>query len=79
MKITKFSREEVFKALYGTSGNIKNAYLYLKDNINYEKYFFIDTDDYIIKNLRKKNYFKELMDKKGEELIREREQFLGLK
>ena len=33
MKITKYSREEVFKALNGTSGNIKYAYLYLMDNI----------------------------------------------
>ena len=79
MKITKFSREEVFRALYCTSGNIKHAYLYLMDNIKYEKYYFIDTDDYIIKNLRTKNYFKELMDKKGEELIKEREIFLGIK
>ena len=79
MKITKYSREEVFKALNGTSGNIKYAYLYLLDNIKYEKYYFIDTDDYIIKNLRKKNYFKELLDKKGEILIREREKFLGIK
>ena len=31
MKITKYSREEVFKALYGTSGNIEQAYLYLMD------------------------------------------------
>ena len=79
MKITKFSREEVFRALYGTSGNIKHAYLYLMDNIKYDKYYFLDTDDYIIKNLRTKNYFKELMDKKGEELIKEREIFLGIK
>ena len=79
MKITKYSREEVFKALYCTSGNIKQAYLYLMDEIKYEKYYFIDTDDYIIKNLRKKNYFKDLMDQKGEELIKERETFLGIK
>jgi hypothetical protein len=51
MKITKYSREEVLKALYGTSGNIKYAYLYLMDNEKYEKYYFTDTDDYII------NYF----------------------
>ena len=79
MKITKYSREEVFKALNGTSGNIKYAYLYLMDNIKYEKYYFIDTDDYIIKNLRNKSYFKELLEKKGEELIKEREKFLGIK
>jgi len=78
MKITKKSREEVYIAYYGTSGNIKNAYLYLMDNDKYEKYFFLDTDDYIIKNLRKKNYFKELLEKKGEELIKEREKFLGI-
>ena len=79
MKITKYSREEVFKALNGTSGNIKYAYLYLMDNLKYEKYYFIDTDDYIIKNLRNKSYFKELLEKKGEELIKEREKFLGIK
>ena len=45
----------------------------------YEKYYFLDTDDYIIKNLKKKNYFKELLEKKGEKLIKEREDFLGIK
>ena len=78
MKITKKSREEVYIAYYGTSGNIKNAYLYLMDNDKYEKYFFLDTDDYIIKNLKHKNYFKELLEKKGEELIKERKKFLGI-
>ena len=54
MKISKLSREEVCKALYGTSFDIKNAYLYLKDNEKYDKYFFMKTDDYIIKNLEEK-------------------------
>lgn len=79
MKISKYNREKVFRALYGTSGNIKHAYLYLTDEIKYEKYFFYDTDDYIIKNLKDKNYFKELLENKGEELIKEREIFLGIK
>ena len=79
MKISKYSREEVFKALYGTSGNVKNAYLFLMDSIKYEKYNFVDTDDYILKNLKKKSYYKDLFDKKGEELIKEREKFLGIK
>jgi NACalpha-BTF3-like transcription factor len=79
MKISKYSREEVFKALYGTSGNVKNAYLFLMDNIKYEKYNFVDTDDYVIRNLKKKSYYKDLLDKKGEELIKEREKFLGIK
>ena len=79
MKITKYNREQVFRALYGTSGNLKHAYLYLMDEIKYEKYFFYDTDDYIIKNLKSKNYFKDLLENKGEELIKEREKFLGIK
>ena len=79
MKLTKYSREEVFKALFGTSGNIKNAYLYLMNSAKYEKFFFYDTDDYIIKNLTKKEYFQQVLDAKGEELIKEREKFLGIK
>ena len=79
MKISKYSREEVFRALYGTSGNIKNAYLFLMDSIKYEKYKFEDTDDYTIKNLKKQKYYKDLLEKKGEELIKEREKFLGIK
>ena len=78
MKITKFSRDEVFKAFYGTSGNIKYTYLYLMDNVKYKKYYFKDTDDNIIKNMEQK-YFKELLEIKGEELIKEREIFLGIK
>ena len=79
MKISKYSREEVFKAFYGTSGNIKNTYLYLMDKLKYEKYCFKETDDYIIKNMKEQKYFKELLESKGEELIKERETFLGIK
>ena len=79
MKISKLSREEVLVALYGTSFNVKNAYLYMMDNEKYEKYFFLGTDDYVIKNLRDKGYFVDLKNIKGEELIKEREKFLGIK
>jgi len=79
MKITKKSREEVYIAFYGTGGNIKNAYLYLMDNEKYEKYFFLGTDDYVIKNLKDKGYFVDLKNIKGEELLKEREKFLGIK
>ena len=79
MKISKFSREEVFKALYRTSGNIKHAYLFLKDNEKYKKYFFLDKDDYIIKNMKDRKDYKGLISKKGEDLIKEREKFLGIK
>ena len=44
MKITKFSREEVFKALYGTSGNIEHAYLYLMDEKNGEVKEYYNSD-----------------------------------
>ena len=67
MKITKYSREEVFKALYGTSGNIKYAYLYLMDNEKYEKYFFYQSDDYVIKFLKNKHYYTKLIQQKGED------------
>ena len=79
MKKTKFNREEVAKALYGTSNNIQNAYLYLQDNEKYEKFFFCETDDYIIKNLRNKGYYLDLINQKGENLVKEREKFLGIK
>ena len=79
MTISKLSREEVLVALYGTSFNIKNAYLYMMDNEKYEKYFFLGTDDYVIKSLRDKGYFVDLKNIKGEELLKEREKFLGIK
>jgi NACalpha-BTF3-like transcription factor len=79
MKISKFSREEVFKALYRTSGNIKHAYLFLKNNEKYKKFFFLDKEDYIIKNMKDSKDYKGLISKKGEDLIKEREIFLGIK
>jgi hypothetical protein len=79
MTISKLSREEVLVALYGTSFNIKNAYLYMKDNEKYEKYFFLGTDDYVIKNLKDKGYYVDLKNIKGEDLLKERQKFLGIK
>ena len=79
MKISKFSREEVLKALYGTSYNIKNAFLFFKNNEKYDKYFFLGTDDLVIEKMRDKKYYKDLVDDKGIELVKEREKFLGIK
>ncbi len=79
MKMSKFSREEVVDALYGTSNNLENAYKYLQDKDKYEKFYFVQTDDYIIKNLRNKGYYIDLINDKGEELVKEREKFLGIK
>ena len=63
MKISKLSREEVLIALYGTSYNIKNAFLYLKDNEKYDKYFFQATDDLVIEKMMDKKYFKDLLNR----------------
>ena len=79
MKLTKCTREEVLRALYGCTGNIKHAYLFFMDNQKYEKYFFYHTDDYIIKNLKNKHYYKKKKKKKGEDLVKEREKFIKKK
>lgn len=79
MKITDCKIEEVFRALHGCNGDIKKAYLYLKDSKKYENYIFLKTDDYIIKNLKNKNFYIQLINKKGEENVKERERFLKKK
>ena len=79
MEKTKFSREVVVDALYGTSNNIENAYKYLQDKDKYDKFYFVETDDYIIKNMRDRGYYIDLINDKGEELVKEREKFLGIK
>jgi len=83
MKITKFSREEVYNALYGTSSNIENAYLYLtqKEEKKNDIVFFTPEDDLIIKNDKneeKKEDMNKLMKEKGEKFIIERKKFLNL-
>ena len=73
------NRKELFNILYQTSGNVKYAYLYLSDPEKNEKYCFVQTDDYIIQNLRDKSYYQTLVQQKGIDLIREREIFLNIK
>lgn len=70
--------DDVKNALYKTSGNIQNAYLFLTNEDKYENLAFVGTDDYIIKNLRDKPYYKQLIESKGEESVKEREKFLGI-
>ena len=79
MKMTNSTEENALRALYGCTGDVKNAYLFLKDNKKYEKYFFFHTDDYIIKNLKNKNYYLDLLNKKGEDNVKIREKFLKKK
>jgi len=71
--------DDVKNALYKTSGNIQNAYLFLTNEDKYENLAFVGTDDYILKNLRDKPYYKQLIESKGEERVKEREKFLGIK
>ena len=82
MKITKFSREEVFNALYATSNNIENAYLYLMQNEQKknEIIFFRPEDDAIIKTCKniEDEEMKKLIEKKGEKSINERKKFLNI-
>ena len=79
MIISKLSREEVLVSLYGTSYDIKNAFLYLKNNEKYDKLFFTKTDDFVIQNIRNRDYLKDLINDKGIELVEKREKFLGIK
>lgn len=72
------TKEDIYQALYKTSCNIKNAYLFLLDPEKYENLAFIGTDDYIIQNLKGKQYYEQLVASKGKELISEREQFLNI-
>ena len=78
MKITKFGREEVFNALYGTNNNIENAFLYLTNKEMNEKLFFRPVDDLIIKNDNPKDALEKLIEEKGEKLVNERKQFLKI-
>ena len=78
MELTKLSKEEISLALFGTSGNIKNAFLYLNDKEKYKKYFFNETEDNIIKNMKDTDEYKALINDKGIELIKEREKFFSI-
>ena len=79
MSKTKFSRDEISLALFGTSGNVTNAILYLIDKDKNEKYFFNENDDKIIKNMRDTDEYNKLIEKKGRELVEEREKFFEIK
>ena len=72
------TKDDIYQALYKTSCNIKNAYLFLVDPEKYDNLAFIGTDDYIIQNLKGKQYYEQLVASKGKELIKEREMFLNI-
>lgn len=78
VNITKFNRDDVSEALFGTSGNIRNAFLYLNDKEKYKKYFFNENEDDIIKNKKDSSEYNILIDNKGIELVKEREKFFSI-
>lgn len=72
-------KEDIYNALYKTSANLKNAFLFLKNPEKYENLAFVSTDDYIIQNLKGKQYYEQLVASKGKSLVDEREKFLSAK
>ena len=70
------TKEEIMEILKRTSFNIENTYLYFNDRNTYKYLLFSDMEDYIIKNMRKTDYYKDLVEIKGKELVEERERFL---
>ena len=72
-------KEEIYNALYKTSANLKNAFLFLNNPEKYENLTFVGTDDYIIQNLKGKQYYEQLVASKGKSLVDEREKFLCAK
>lgn len=72
------TKEEIYQILYKTSCNVKKAYLNLSNPDKYDYMLFENTDDYILQNLRNKPYYKQLIESKGEENVKEREEFLNL-
>ena len=72
------TKEEIYQILYKTSCNVKKAYLNLSNPDKYDYMLFENTDDYILQNLRNKPYYKQLIESKGEENVKEREAFLNL-
>ena len=51
----------------------------MTDNEKYEKYFFHQSDDHVIKFLKNKHYYTKLIQQKGEDYVNEREKFIKKK
>ena len=70
------NKDDIKIALYQNSGILKNTYLYLCNPSKNDSHLFLETDDYIIKNLKNLKYYNTLLQLKGKEIIKERENFL---
>lgn len=76
IEITNQSYDNVLEALTGCNADLKKTYLFLKDKEKYSNYFFTKNNDYVIKNLKNTICYKMLIDAKGEEEVKKRENFL---
>ena len=70
------SLDEIIKILYMVSGNIKKAYLILKDKENFGKLAFDEKDDIIVLGNDNVKEYNELARNKGNDNILERKSFL---
>ena len=70
------SLDEIIKILYMVSGDIKKAYLILKDKENFGKLAFDEKDDIIVLGNDNVKEYNELARNKGNDNILERRSFL---
>jgi len=75
-KNVELDKEYILEVLKMHSFNIVNTYLYLSSPEKRKDFCFTDVDDYIIKNMRNSEYYKDLISKKGKQTVYEREKFL---
>lgn len=70
------SNDAILDALKMNSFNITNTYFFLSNPQEFKDLCFTDVDDYIIKNMKSSSYYNEIVENKGKELVKERENFL---
>ncbi len=75
-KNNDLDKEYILEVLKMHSFNIVNTYLYLCYPDERKDICFTDVDDYIIKNMKHSDYYKDMILKKGRQTVFERERFL---
>ena len=75
-EFNQYKREYVFEMLVANSMNIGRTFLCLEDTHEKDKLAFTPNDDRIILELKDKKEYFDLVDKKGREIVEEREEFL---
>ena len=75
-KNVDLDKEYILEVLKMHSFNIVSSYLYLCSPEDRRDFCFTDVDDYIIKNMKNSEYYKDMIAKKGKQTVNEREKFL---